>query len=45
MDCKNTIDSQYAHNNEGYIFYCALKNAMVNYRDCQKCKHDQFKAR
>lgn len=31
--------------NETYIFCCYNKNSMVDYRDCQKCKDNQYKPR
>lgn len=45
MSCQNSTDSQIAQNNETYYFYCAVKNSMVDYRDCQKCKNNQYKPR
>ena len=43
MECKTEIDSKLAQDNEIYIFYCATKNMMANYRDCQKCKYNKYK--
>ena len=45
MTCTNSTDSQIAQNNETYYFCCYEKNAMVDYRDCQKCKNNQYKPR
>lgn len=45
MSCQNSQDSQLAQNNETYYFCCYNKNSMVDYRDCQKCKENQFKPR
>lgn len=43
MECKTQIDSKLVQDNETYIFYCATKNMMANYRDCQKCKYNKFR--
>ena len=42
MNCKDIVDSKLAQDNETYIFYCSIKNAMVNYRDCQNCKYNRY---
>ena len=43
MECKDQTESKLAQDNETYIFYCSVKNAMTDYRDCQKCKYDKFR--
>lgn len=40
--CNDMTDSQIAQNHERYIFYCSVKNAMVDGRDCQRCKLNKF---
>ena len=43
--CKNQQDCQLAANNQAYYFCCYQKNAMVDNKDCKKCKLYQFKER
>lgn len=43
MEYKDEIESKLAQDNETYIFYCSVKNAMTDYRDCQKCKYNKFR--
>lgn len=39
MSCENKHDSYIAKHNSGYYFCCYEKNAMVDKRDCEKCKY------
>jgi hypothetical protein len=43
MECKQQIESKLAQDNETYYFYCSVKNSMVDFRDCQKCKYNKFR--
>ena len=43
MECKQPIESKLAQDNETYYFYCSVKNAMTDFRDCQKCKYNKFR--
>ena len=43
MECKDQVESKLAQDNETYIFYCAVKNQMSDYRDCKKCKYNKFR--
>ena len=43
--CTNIQDSQLAANNQTYYFCCYRKNAMVDNKDCKKCKLYQFRER
>jgi len=43
MECKQYVESKLAQDNETYIFYCSIKNAMTNYKDCLNCKYNKFR--
>lgn len=43
MECKQVQDSKLAKENEKYYFYCSIKNAMVDNKDCQKCKYYKYR--
>ena len=43
MGCQQIIDSKISQENEKYYFYCSQKNSMVDFKDCQKCKYNNYR--